>query len=300
MKTAKFFTLAAVAALTVAATSCSKDNEKTSGGDDLVPVSFTSGIATRASGAAWTAEDQIGVYMLDEQFDVVTPYANKAYKTAVAGTTGTFTAVDGVDMYYPQDGSEVMFMAYYPYHSTLDATESFVLDLSAQDTPAKVEKIDLMRVTELDTYSKTDPEVELVFEHQLSKFIINAIADPSLGKSSLAGMTVTIRNVYIDITYKPETGDLATTSGAVLASIAPLTITDGVVYEALVLPVYTQPEVDFTIDGETFTWKPAGSIFEAGKEHTWDVTLKYTGVEGIQASIKPWDPTGTGGTGIAE
>jgi hypothetical protein len=45
--------------------------------------------------------------------------------------------------------------------------------------------------------------------------------------------------------------------------------------------------VEFTVGGETFTWKVDATTFGSGNEYTYAVTLTRTGVN-VTGTIKPW------------
>ncbi|MDR2425063.1 MAG: fimbrillin family protein [Prevotellaceae bacterium] len=99
-----------------------------------------------------------------------------------------------------------------------------------------------------------------------------------------------------------KTGVLGATSGTP-AAITPYTATNGVKYEAIVLPAAVantgDVSVEFTIGTDVFVWKvPAGTNFVVGSEYSYTITITRTGIS-VTGSINAWT-TAPGGTGTAE
>ena len=269
----------------MACTACSKENENVSTTPQA--VRFTTSIATKATGAKWAQRDSIGIRMFDGSNNTVNGYTNRLYTT---DTLGVLTSA-AEDMYYPLDGSNVGFSAYYPYLPNL--TDTYTVDVTNQSVPTK---IDLLYAHSAVSYNKRTAMVPLTFNHSLSKFVIKTHA--GVGISSLAGMQVTIQGMNTSAPFHLTDGTFGTPT-----QVAPLptrTITDGEQYEAIVIPAATLSAitVEFTLSGELFTWHAPALTFEAGKAHEWEVTVTRTGVSGIQGSIIPWT-NGTGGSGSA-
>lgn len=285
---------AGLVALAAVTTACNK----TSGGsgDDRVAVRFSAKTATRASGDTWTAGDRIGIRMLDGTQATSGGYANKEYSAASAGALVNFTAAGGENMFYPADGSTVNFASYYPYTASLSGN-TYSVNIATQSSPAA---IDLLWAKTTAGYDKDDTQaVQLEFGHMLSKFILEPTAHASVG-ASLEGMTVTIKGLSTTASFDIVSGSVSGEGGT--SDIVPYTVTDGSRYEAIVLPAAITAgnvTVEFTVDSKAFIWNMPAADFLKGKEHLWEITITGSGVAGIEASIKDWEP-GTGGTGTAE
>ncbi len=278
------------ATIALVAVSCSKESAP-----DTTPqaVHFTTAIATpsttRASGAAWAANDRVGIRMFDAQGATVNAYDNRLY-TVSDPAAGTLTP-SAEDMYYPLDGSKVGFSAYYPYQQGV--TETYSINIADQSKPAD---IDLLYAKTAVVYAKKTTAVPLAFSHQLSKFVIKT--QKGAGITSLAGMSVTLNGMPTTASFNLHSGVLGTP--ATLQTIPTLSVTDGALYEAIVIPGKDIANVtlDFTIGNETFKWKPNALTFEPGKAHEWEVTVSRSAVSGIQGAITDWT-TQNNGNGVA-
>ena len=147
MKTRLF----AFAALGIALTACTNDNEVTDNGPvaAVINAEISDAVATRASGTAWAERDEIGIS--ENRFGYTNvPYRLENGKFIPAGTIIFF-----------QDDDPTTFSAYYPYDAdggTLTATT----DVTAQQNqPA----IDFLYATGA-TASTHNPEVN--FTNNLS------------------------------------------------------------------------------------------------------------------------------------
>lgn len=282
-------------------TSCHKD-EKTV---DNAAVRFTAGInqeptaepESRASGSAWTSGDAIGVFMMQSGTALE---SNNQYTT---DGTSTFTAVAGDELYYPMDGSAVNFIAYYPW-KTGTALGNIDVEIGTTQTTATQPTFDLLWAsannggTGYNKVSHATTAVPLVFTHKLAKLVMNCSADPSV-EASLTGMTVTIKGMNTENTFNLSTGDLG--SPDTPADITPRTITDGSVYDAIIMPgAYDAADVtvEFVAGGETFTWDVGATSFAGGNEYTYAVTLTRTGVL-VSGTITPWITSGNDRGGVS-
>ncbi len=102
-------------------------------GNQATEATFTSVIddrvMSRAVNASWEANDVIGLFMLDNANKKVLK-ANAAYVTARGD--GNFVGKAGNAVYYPEDGTAVDFIAYYPYDEQVTDHTRYVLDVTDQ------------------------------------------------------------------------------------------------------------------------------------------------------------------------
>lgn len=303
MKTTKILfaaTLFAGAALF----SCSKDQDPPRKTDDGPKAAvFRSSIDSRASNTTWTANDDIGIAMVSnaDRTAIVDETTNRQYRTSAAGATGNFAAVGATNqIYFPEDGTDVDFIAYYPFKTNVEIAASataigtYPVDVFTQTS---AEAIDLMWANTTAGYDETTvTAVPLVFDHQLTKLVMNCTAGSGLVPADLVGMTVTINGMNTTQNYNLTTGALIGTSAS-QRNFAPRTVTDGSAYEAIILPAAAttasgQFNVTFTIDPtgtpETFTWDMAsGTTFLARNQYTYNVTISRVGVTAT-GTINPW------------
>ena len=134
-----FYKLLLSAVLPGFISSCS-DQENSTSTDDKAAIQVSAGIHTRAINDQWSANDAIGITMLDEKGEkIIESYTNYQYAT---NGNGDFTPIpQNHSIYFPQDGSKVTFKSYYPYQSGLADILAIPGNVSKQDNlPA----IDLM------------------------------------------------------------------------------------------------------------------------------------------------------------
>lgn len=291
---------------TVLLPGCSEDRENTpQPTDGRVALEATSGIRmnTRAYDKIWEAGDAIGIYMLNG--DVTDGNGNRKYTTAEKTENGSFTAAEGQTLYFPVDGAQRDFVAYYPYRETLAEGNVYTVDVSRQ-TPQK--DIDLMGAAKVEGKDKLNPKVEFVFTHKLVKLDIAIKADgTSLKDADLAGTTVSISNQQTAGIYNVVTGGEATVATGTPAEIA--LHTDGLKAEGIVLPAATTENMvlTFTVPGlgnQAFHWSvnsaAKSKTFEAGSKYLYTITIGKAGVE-VSSTVEDWAPGNEGGeTGNAE
>lgn len=291
---------------TVLLPGCSEDRENTpQPTDGRVALEATSGIRmnTRAYDKTWEAGDAIGIYMLNG--DVTDGNGNRKYTTAEKTENGSFTAAEGQTLYFPVDGAQRDFVAYYPYRETLAEGNVYTVDVSRQ-TPQK--DIDLMGAAKVEGKDKLNPKVEFVFTHKLVKLDIAIKADgTSLKDADLAGTTVSISNQQTAGIYNVVTGGEATVTAGTPAEIA--LHTDGLKAEGIVLPAATTENMvlTFTVPGlgnQAFHWSvnsaAKSKAFEAGSKYLYTITIGKAGVE-VSSTVEDWAPGNESGeTGNAE
>jgi hypothetical protein len=119
-------------------------------------------------------------------------------------TDGAFAA--GTEaIYYPADGSDISFLAYYPWVDGLTKEDPTIsIDVADQTSP---KAIDLLYAKTKDEegdvkYNKNSGiPVALTFYHQLSKVLFNITTGDNLVASDLDGMTVSVKGFYTTGTY---------------------------------------------------------------------------------------------------
>lgn len=308
----KFLSVLAVTAILFA--SCGNDDEVTTEVNDG-RVLFSSGVNVATPkvggilGNIWNNGDAIGIYMVENGGTTVAEgAANMKYTTTSTSTSATFTPGSPAQaIYYPVDITQkVDFIAYHPHNPSVT---NYVYPVDVADQ-ASQSAIDLMRAFANGMgnagYDKTNASpVNLIFDHQLSKVILNVTAGD--GVDNLNGLTIAIKgmNTTADFDLK-GVGGITNEAGAASSSIAPFDAGSNK-YEAILLPVaLTTQAIEFTVDGNTYSWTINNSnntnnvtSLEKGKIYTFNVTLMKHKVE-VTGSINLWQSAGVPSTGTAD
>lgn len=279
----KIFLSAAIAAL--ALSSCNKENTAEIS-TEPVAVQFTNGVITRASGAEWANGDQIGIYMFTTS--TTTPYGDNSnveyYNSAEAGSTATFSVVDVAQtIYYPLDGTNVDFVAYYPYSSTQVSATDYVYSVDVNSAnQANPTEIDLLVSNNLTNKAVNSTALEFNFYHALAQ--LEVVVNSGVGSPSLDGLGITVKGLInsAEYTITSDYIDFGTTTAT------DLTIID---QEAIVIPQTAEISFVVTTTDNTAGYETTSSSvkFEQGKITTVTLTLNRTGVnfEG-DSTITDW------------
>lgn len=237
-------------------------------------VTFSSTISnqvtTKATGANWESNDAIGVFMKTGSGLSNALASNKQYVTSSGD--GNFKANGTTEeISYPADGSNVDFIAYYPYQTTI-SNNVYPVNVSDQ---TQQNKIDFMYANNVTGANKNTANAQLQFSHKLSKIELTIAA--GTGVSSLSGLTVTYNGFNTTANFDLATGTLAagTNPAAIKAKTTAGTTTTSA--EAILLPVanISGAKVEFKIGNEIYTWTlPSSTTYEAGKKYSYNITLQ--------------------------
>lgn len=285
-------------------TGCNSD-EDVGGNATPVSVQFCSGIIqtkTTNGGNQWMLNDPIGIFMLKNgqplnSGNIAESADNVEYKAQGAGNAiSGFTPASGTPIFYPQNGDNVDFIAYYPYKSSL-ANYTYPVDVSNQTSPAN---IDVLYANTANTasggYNKNSGPVDLRFNHALSKLSFTLIS--GIGFPNLTGAKIEITNLATTASLSLANGSVTgTNSGQTLIAN---TATDGLSSSAIVIPQTlsgTKLIVTLADNVSKFEWNfPANTEFLARKNHQYVITVNKTGITVSSSGITTW--TGTGDPAI--
>lgn len=289
---------------------CTNDSAPEDGNSDgRVALQVTGGIhvQTRAHDTKWDKNDQIGIYMFAAgSTTVLEGVENIPYKTGAGD--GMF-APSGTAIYFPIDGSNVDFRAWYPYQ---DVAEEWTADLTDQSSQAALDLMtaDAKSNTEPGgtTYSKNQPSVRLNFSHRLTKLVLNITGGKGVSDAELAGLTVKITRQWKTALYDPDIDGIGFEEAS--ADITLLTKADGKFAEAILFPddlthkaLTVGRQLVFTLTtGEVFHWNiPDAKSFNAGEKNIYTISINRTGLE-VTSEITDWTAgNGAGGeTGSAQ
>lgn len=237
-------------------------------------VTFSSTISnqvtTKAAGANWESNDAIGVFMKTGSSLSSALASNKQYVTTKGD--GNFSASSITEeINYPADGSNVDFIAYYPYQTTI-TNNIYPVNVADQ---TQQNKIDLLYANNLTGANKNKPNAQLQFGHKLSKVELTVAA--GTGVSSLSGLTVTYNGFNTTADLDLATGTLAAGANPTAIKAKTTAGTSTTLAEAILLPVASVAgaKVEFKIGNETYTWTlPSSTTYEAGKKYSYNITLQ--------------------------
>jgi len=278
-------------------TSCSKNDDATPAPtpEDRAEVRFSSNIITsvvksRAAGTTWADNDSIGVYMFEAKVDNIVD-ANVKYVNTV--NSGTFAPSDN-KIYFPDNGDQVRFMAYYPYSATV-AENIYSVNVAEQTNQSE---IDLLYVFNKNEYGKAIEEklVPLAFEHQLTKIIVNVKAGEGLEEIDLDNLIISITGMNTVAKFNLIDGTLSGLEEKEEIVLLEATPEQNYVYsaEAIVIPTDNVDDVKLFFDlnnsddenNDTFAWSFTEEL-EKGTKYTYNVTINRSGLA-VQATINEW------------
>lgn len=268
--------------LAAATTACVNDDMTSSGDKVAVQVSASTAV-TRAVDSSWGQNDVIGISMLKaESSEVITPYSNYNYVTT-DGSSNFTPATSSQIMYFPVDGSNVAFKAYYPYSSELPA--GMVAPLSVKDQSSLAD-LDFMTAEHLAGMSKGDPNVKLHFYHRLAKVLVDLTTEDN--SISLEGCKLAVKGLKTTGSYDIMNEKLAVNAGSEADISIPIHNGKG---EAIFLPREAGAGVTFevtTADGGIYTATLKEDVpFKGGYKHTLHIRLMKTPVT-VSATIEEW------------
>lgn len=274
---------------------------------DPVAVQFGMGeisrLKTTSGGDQWSLNDLIGIFMVKNgqslnSTNIAEGADNVEYKAQTDGNAiSGFAPASGTPIFYPHNGDNVDFIAYYPYKLPL-INYTYPVDVSNQTTPAD---IDILYANTANTsssgYNKNSGTVDLQFSHVLSK--LSFMLTSGDGSPSLAGAKV-------EITNQATTADMSLADGIVTATnsgntIIANTATNGLSSSAIVIPQTlsgTKLIVTLADNVNKFEWDfPANTESLAGKNHQYNITVSKTGIKVSSSGITIWTGTGDPATG---
>lgn len=240
-------------------------------------------------GDSWMGTEHVGVYMTEAaNFIEVDEVANRKFSVS-AGSGGVLQPVEGEMPYYPSDGTDVKFTAYYPYRADI-ANNIYPIDLADATVPDH----DLLYASTTESYNQqyTDA-VSLIFTHQLSKLILKLKIEEGNSKGETTVFAPKAEWSASIVRSTKAQFDLATGQFGNLSDsrALPMMQTEAAA-ESLILPGQ-EGKVMITYDGRSYEWKTAGNKFDAGVQYTYTITLKTQAADPVEvkleSTIKEWE-----------
>lgn len=231
-------------------------------------------LMTRAADDHWDDNDAIGVYMVNAENGIVGNVSNYRYTVVTGGQNSTFIPADENNTaYFPEDGTAVNVVAYYPQGNVDENKLS--LDLADQSVQPR---IDLMSA-KAENASKSSPTVNLQFKHRLTKlfFVIE-------GDVNTDGIEATISNQYTKIQYDILNDKLSIAEGSEKENIVMQywNLNNYRFTEAIVLPneegnAAEDRKLTFKLNEKIFNATIGGDTeFKAGKKYIYKVKFDQT------------------------
>ena len=294
-KMTKFFALALLAGAMV---SCSTEDTAPSTQNDKVAVQFTGGISvnTRAAGLAWAEGDMIGIFMTGTKQPLSADAIQEGVDNVCYQSNGSiaFSPVSGgKTIFFPIDG-DVDFYSYYPQTTV----NNYKVALNMGDQKSQ-EAIDFM-YAKTTGCNKANPQVDLKFNHMLSKLILNVQPGNGLTQDDLNNLTVTIKDQNTTATFNLADGVISGEGNP--ADIEMKAVQVGKRYEAILLPTAsTTREIVFDLKNgheAPFIWKMDSDLKGGNLYNYTTVKLTRTGMA-LTGTIEAWKEVNNNNENIA-
>lgn len=245
----------------------------------------------RVSSNKWDVNDQIGVFLLqDDTYNIVANASNKVYFTENGDGKFLPLSMDGVDntLYLPADGSYMDIVAYYPYKKLTD--NIFSVDVTNQSNQAA---LDLMRGTpDKPAYNNANPQANLTFNRKMSQIMITMQAGEGVDETELQGTQIQLEGFHSTGSYDPIRDKLVI--GENVSTVNLLVAEDGKSAMGIVLPEDKAAQRKLVIragynsNGVPFTYDISDEQgFLPGKSYSFSVTFFREGIE-VGTSITDW------------
>ena len=295
-KMIKFFALALLAGAMV---SCNTEDTASTTPNGKVAVQFTGGISvnTRASGLAWAKGDMIGIFMTGTNQTLSADAIKEGVDNVCYQTDGSvaFSPISGgKTIYYPIDG-DVDFYSYYPY--TTVSNYKVALNVANQGS---LEAIDFM-YAKTTGCNKANPQVDLKFNHMLSKLILNVQPGNGLTQDDLNKLTVTIKDQNTTATFNLADGVISGEGNP--DNIQMKAVQVGKRYEAILLPTASKiREIEFELNNgfdAPFVWKMDQELTGGNLYNYTTVKLTRSTVD-MMGTIQSWNEVKNNNENIAD
>ena len=295
-KMTKLFALALLAGAMI---SCSTDDTASSTPNGKVAVQFTGGINvnTRAAGVAWADGDRIGIFMTEAGKTLSADVIKEGVDNVCYQSNGSiaFSPVSGgKTVFFPIDG-DVDFYSYYPQTTVND----YKVALNMADQKSQ-EAVDFM-YAKTTGCNKAKPQVDLKFNHMLSKLILNVQPGNGLTQDDLNNLTVTIKDQNTTATFNLADGVISGEGNPDNIQMKATQV--GKIYEAILLPTATTTrEIEFNLNNghdAPFVWKMDSELKGGNLYNYTTVKLTRTTIE-MTGTIESWNEVKNNNENIAE
>ena len=295
-KMTKFFALALLAGAMV---SCNTEDTASTTPNGKVAVQFTGGISvnTRAAGQDWADGDKIGIFMTEAGKTLSADAISEGVDNVCYQSNGSkaFSPISGgKTIFFPIDG-DVDFYSYYPQTTV----NNYKVALNMGDQKSQ-EAIDFM-YAKTTGCNKANPQVDLKFNHMLSKLVLNVQPGNGLTQDDLNKLTVTIKDQNTTATFNLADGVISGEGNP--DNIQMKAVQVGKIYEAILLPTATTTrEIEFNLNNghdAPFVWKMDSELKGGNLYNYTTVKLTRTTIE-MTGTIESWNEVKNNNENIAE
>lgn len=171
----------------------------------------SSGVQTRVATSTdgnytttWDNGDEIGVYIVKGSGGLLS-YGNWVDNMKMTYNNGSWTPIfpSGKE-YYPTDGDDLSFYAYYPYKASVpDALNMNISVLTDQSSAASLSKSDLLSASTLNVTKGTTP-VQLTFSHIFAMVELK-VTEGSVGAKMSSEVVVTLESCNPNVSFNLST-----------------------------------------------------------------------------------------------
>ena len=262
-------------------------------------MQFTGGISvnTRAAGQDWADGDKIGIFMIEAGKTLSADAISEGVDNVCYQSNGSkaFSPISGgKTIFFPIDG-DVDFYSYYPQTTV----NNYKVALNMGDQKSQ-EAIDFM-YAKTTGCNKAKPQVDLKFNHMLSKLILNVQPGNGLTQDDLKNLTVTIKDQNTTATFNLADGVISGEGNP--DNIQMKAVQVGKIYEAILLPTAsTTREIEFNLNNghdAPFVWKMDSELKGGNLYNYTTVKLTRTTIE-MTGTIESWNEVKNNNENIAE
>ena len=259
--------------------SCKKDDVRVAVNIDDVAVNIIE--SSIRNSTVWSPEDIIGISAyISETNHIYDGLSHKQYQTFENGLFSPLTDMDKI--IYPLNGDKIDFIAYYPYKPDI-VNDSYKIDISDQTS---LKAIDFLYSNSTKGKNKYSTSVDLAFNHQLSKIVIDAIPGNGFTEEDLKGISISLAGFHYSADFDLLTGSLYPHTEK-----APIKMnTIGFRNEAIVLPgAFYDVSVSVILPGAYIyrTYLPSTN-FLPGTIYHYRAKVNKTEVEIYNINIADW------------
>ena len=241
----------------------------------------------------WTIEGDIGITMLDPaNTDIVLDSVNTGYR--FQPSTQEFLPI-GESIYYPINGNDVRFTAYFPWDTPAGSTLD--VDISTQPEPENQEHAQLLWSPPTEPCNKdSQGPVVLAFQRQYAKIDIRLSQGEGISHDDLTNTVVSITQMPLHADFDILEGILETKGEAGTITFRPFQ-TDSTRMSALAIPTGTHAGrcFQFQIGEAAFSYPIPEKQFEKGHSYAYNIRISRKDIGGLEASVEAWnDGSGSG------
>lgn len=243
----------------------------------------------RMTGDAWENGDSIGMYMKKENIDLNVGVLADNIKYVTNGSSTFSAANPNEEILFPFNGSNVDFIAYFPYNKNI-VNFTYPVDVTNQSNQSA---IDLLYSNNAIGLNSANPNVNLTFSHQMAKIILNIT--PENPTADLTDIIIKLTNASLKAPFSLSDGSLA--SPTQIGDLFFKKSADGKFAEAILIPMsnLTGRTLVFTIDSDTYIYDLGSNTnitsFDKGTKYTFNIVINPSGVQATisSSSIESWN-----------